>query len=71
MWLSVVPVDAPKYNTDDFFLIGINSSFFKIAAANLLLNGSQILYSMFVMVIVFSLYALIPGTKFFVAILDS
>ena len=46
IWLIVVPVDTPKYKTLDFSLNGNSSNPFIIHAANLLLNGSQFLYSM-------------------------
>ena len=67
IWLTVVPVDAPKYNTLDLFTKGKYSSSFIIDAANLLLNGSHNLYSIPFLIINFSLYTWFPGTKFSVA----
>ena len=56
IWLTVVPVDAPKYKTLVLFLKGKFSNLFIIDAASLLLNGSHNLYSTPFLIINFSLY---------------
>ena len=66
-WLTVVPVDAPKYSTFDDSLMGFSLSPFNIAPASLLLNGSHNLYSISSFFIIFSPYTLLPLMRFCVA----
>src|SRR5919109_43228 len=66
-WLTVVPVDAPRYNTLLPFFIGIFFIPFLSAAASLLLKGSQILYSSPSYFTSFSPYTLSPFIRFRVA----
>ena len=56
IWLTVVPVDAPRYNILLLFSKGKLFKSFIIDAASLLLNGSHNLYSIPFFIINFSLY---------------
>src|SRR5919199_3522971 len=67
MWLTVVPVEAPRYSTLLWFFIGIFFIPFFRAAASLLLKGSQILYSSPSYFTSFSPYTLSPFARFRVA----
>jgi len=55
IWLTVVPVDAPKYRTLVLFSKGKSSKSFIMDAANLLRNGSHNRYSIPFLIINFSL----------------